>query len=186
MKRLFDIVLASILILVLTPLLLLLSLWIKTDSSGPIIFTQKRVGLKKEMFKIYKFRTMKLNTPPELATDLMDHKDNLTNSGTVLRKTSLDEIPQLINIIKGEMSLVGPRPVLYNEYNLIHQRDQAGVHSVKPGLTGLAQINGRDTISDKEKVRWDKKYIENMSILFDLKILFFTFLSIFNTKNIKG
>ena len=158
---------------------------IKIESTGPVIFKQKRIGLNKKEFFIYKFRTMKTGTP-DLATNLLDHRKYVTRVGKFLRKTSLDELPQLINIIKGDMSFVGPRPALYNQYELIKMREEKGVHAVRPGITGYAQINGRDDLSDEEKVYWDVKYIEDYSLLTDLKIILKTFTALINTKTVKG
>ena len=184
MKRVFDIILSSVLLILLSPLLLLICLIVKFTSRGPIFYSSVRIGLNDKPFNMPKFRTMKLNTP-ELATHLLQNAENfLTRPGSALRRTSLDEIPQLFSILKGDMSLVGPRPALYNQKDLIALRRQKGVHKIKPGLTGLAQINGRDDLSIALKVKFDAEYVNKASIGLDIKILISTFLKIFNKKDI--
>ena len=185
MKRIVDLSFSLILLVLLSPIFILFSLWIKLDSKGPILFRQKRIGIDRKHFIIYKFRTMRVDTP-NVATDIIDHNKYNTQSGRILRKTSLDEIPQLINILKGDMSFVGPRPALYNQYELIEMREKAVVHQVRPGITGLAQVHGRDNISDREKVFWDTEYVTKNSLILDFKILMNTFVTIFNTDNVKG
>ncbi|UOQ45397.1 sugar transferase [Halobacillus salinarum] len=185
MKRVIDFIVSLFLIIIFTPIVIIFVIWIKIDSKGPVLFRQKRVGQYGNYFTIYKFRTMRVDTP-NLASDLIDHRKYITKSGNILRKTSLDEIPQLLNIINGEMSLVGPRPALYNQYNLIDKRKKAGIEELRPGLTGLAQINGRDNLQDKDKVYWDEKYKNNSSLFLDIKILINTFITVFNTQNIRG
>ena len=155
MKRLFDIFSSSFAIILFSPILILVSVAIKLESKGPIIFKQDRPGINNKLFKIYKFRSMKVDTP-NVATDLLDPADFITKSGKIIRKTSLDELPQLFNILKGDMTVVGPRPALYNQYELIEKRTKVNVHKIKPGLTGLAQVMGRDDNSDDQKVQYDK------------------------------
>ncbi|EKU45998.1 sugar transferase [Staphylococcus massiliensis] len=173
MKRLFDILSTSYAIIVFSPILLITSLFIKLESKGPIIFRQKRPGLNNQIFEIYKFRSMKVDTP-NVATDKIDPSLYITKSGKFIRKTSIDELPQLFNILKGEMSVVGPRPALYNQYELIEKRTRVGVHKVKPGLTGLAQVMGRDDNNDDQKVMYDKYYIDNQSFMLDMFIIYKT------------
>ena len=172
-KRGIDIFLSLFAIFVFSPVFLIVALVVKFDSEGPIIFKQERVGLHKKPFMIYKFRTMYIQAPSNCATrDLK--KDYITKIGRFLRKTSLDEIPQLFNILKGDMSLVGPRPVVLKETHQIEERDKYSANDVRPGITGWAQINGRDTLGVVEKARYDGYYASHISFLFDLKILFKT------------
>lgn len=185
-KVLFDKVLAIIILLVLFPVLLVIGLLIKLDSKGKIIIVQKRVGQYGIPFNMYKFRTMKMETPQLPTSELQDPSEYITRVGKVLRRTSLDEIPQLFNVIKGDMSLVGPRPVLVNEHNLIHLRKKARIEKVKPGLTGYAQINGRDFISDREKVVYDKFYVLHKCVRLDLRILFETFFYVIKAHDNRG
>lgn len=174
MKRAFDIVSSSVAIVVLSPIILVLCILIKVTSEGPILFKQRRIGKDNKEFNIYKFRTMRIDTP-NVATHLLENPDKyITTVGKFMRKTSLDELPQLINILKGEMSVVGPRPALYNQYDLIELRTRAGVHKLAPGLTGWAQINGRDELPILQKVTLDKEYIEIQSFWMDIKIIFMT------------
>ena len=180
-KRFLDLILATFATIILSPLLLLIALIIKLTSKGPVIFKQKRVGLNNKHFNIYKFRTMRVDAPKNTATDKLDNPDQwITKIGGILRKTSLDELPQLINIIKGDMSIVGPRPALWNQDNLNALRTQEEIHTIRPGLTGLAQINGRDENDDEEKVHWDKEYMTQHNIVFDIKCIAYTVLSIIN------
>ena len=174
-KRFLDILLSSIALIVASPLFLLLSVWIKLDSKGPVFFRQKRIGVHRTTFEILKFRSMRTDTPHDLATHLLNNPDQwITRAGHFLRKTSLDELPQLINIFRGEMSIIGPRPALWNQYDLIELREAYGANDVVPGLTGWAQINGRDTITNEEKARLDGEYASKISFLMDLKCLFRT------------
>jgi O-antigen biosynthesis protein WbqP len=173
-KRILDIIFSIILIIIFIPFWLIIPLVIKLNSKGNVIFKQKRVGLKSEYFTIYKFRTMKQGTP-DIPTDELGKKKNLyTRAGKILRRLSIDEFPQLINILKGDMSFVGPRPALYNQDLLIKLRKEKGVDMVKPGVTGLAQINGRDELSISDKVEYDWKYVKYASIWLDLKIFIIT------------
>ncbi|MBF2778748.1 sugar transferase [Staphylococcus saprophyticus] len=173
MKRLFDIFSTIYAIIIFSPILLLVSMAIKLESKGPIIFKQDRPGIKNKLFKIYKFRSMRQDTP-NVATDKLDSTDYITKTGKFIRKTSLDELPQLFNILKGDMAVVGPRPALYNQYELIEKRTNVNVHLVKPGLTGLAQVMGRDDNTDDQKVQYDKFYIENQSFKLDMYIIYKT------------
>lgn len=185
MKRIIDFLLSLIGIIVLSPVLLLLCLAIKIDSKGPIIFKQKRVGKNKTHFNIYKFRTMKIDTPKEMPTHLLADPDfYITKVGKFLRKTSLDELPQLFNIIKGDMAVIGPRPALWNQYDLIEERDKYGANNVRPGLTGLAQISGRDELEIPIKAKLDGKYTDNISLMMDIKCFFGTITSVFKSDGV--
>ena len=184
-KRIFDIILSSFaLILFCIPLAILIAA-VRLTSKGPGLHWSKRIGINNTIFLMPKLRTMYVETP-QLATDLMAHSATkyITPIGNFLRKTSLDEIPQLLSIIKGDMSIVGPRPALYNQYSLAEIRTKNGIHSLKPGLTGWAQINGRDNISDEEKVKLDRYYLENVSFALDIKIIIQTALKIISSKDI--
>ena len=184
MKRAFDIFFGILLCLVLFPLMLVISFLIKSTSSGPVLYTSDRIGINNRVFRMPKFRTMSVDAP-ELATHLMSKPDEfLIKPGKFLRKSSLDEIPQLFSIVRGDMSFVGPRPALYNQFDLIDLRSSKGIHKLKPGLTGLAQINGRDELSIELKVELDEEYLKNRSFTLDLKILFLTFFKIFSSKHI--
>lgn len=184
MKRLFDIFFSLLLIIILLPVFIIISLLIKIESKGPIIHLSKRVGQKTKIFNMPKFRTMKLDCP-NVATHLLTNPDQwLTQIGKLLRKSSLDEIPQLISILIGQMTFVGPRPALYNQDDLITKREKLGINHLKPGLTGWAQINGRDEISIDQKVQLDLYYLKNYSLHLDLKILFLTFWRALSKDNI--
>ena len=175
-KRIMDPILAFILWIVMAPVYLLLVLLIKLDSKGPVLFVQKRIGLHKKTFNVYKFRTMKIDTPANTPTHLLENPDQwLTRLGRFLRRSSLDEIPQLFNILKGQMSFVGPRPALWNQDDLIKERDIFNVHEVLPGITGWAQVYGRDALFIPEKARLDGEYITKFGFLTDLKIIVRTF-----------
>ncbi|MEG1544631.1 MAG: sugar transferase [Tannerellaceae bacterium] len=170
MKRIIDIIISLSALAVLSPLLLFLVLWIKTDSKGPVLFTQKRVGLNKSHFNIYKFRTMSIDTPKDTPTHMLANPDKyITKAGAFLRKTSLDELPQILNILKGEMAVIGPRPALWNQYDLIEERDKYGANDIRPGLTGWAQINGRDELPIEVKAKYDGEYVKKMSLAFDAR-----------------
>lgn len=178
-KRILDFVLSLVGMIVLSPVLIIISLIIKIDSKGPVFFKQKRVGKNKVHFEIYKFRTMYTDTPKDMPTHLLNNPDIfITKVGKFLRKTSLDELPQLFNIFKGEMAIVGPRPALYNQYDLISERDKYGANDIRPGLTGWAQINGRDELEIDEKARLDGEYAQNITIRMDLKCFFGTIISV--------
>lgn len=177
-------IIALILLLILSPIGLLVAICIIIEDGFPVFFKQKRVGEDHSLFWIYKFRSMKKNTP-NVATHLLENPHQfLLKIGRPIRKFSLDELPNLINIIKGEMVFVGPRPALYNQYDLMEMRTAAGVHVLKPGITGWAQINGRDEISLQEKVRLEKIYLQKKSVWFDLKIIFLTFSNVFLSKGV--
>lgn len=178
-KRIFDFSASALCIAVLSPVLLFLVIWVKTDSKGPVFFTQKRVGKNKEYFNILKFRTMRIDTPKDMPTHLLENPEKyITRAGKFLRKTSLDELPQLFNIIAGKMAFVGPRPALWNQYDLIEERDKYGANDVRPGLTGWAQVNGRDELEIPVKVRFDGEYVSKISFFFDVKCIFKTFIGV--------
>jgi O-antigen biosynthesis protein WbqP len=178
-KRALDILLSGCGIVVLAPVYLLVALAIKLDDPGPVFFRQKRVGIHKTHFNILKFRTMKMETPKDTPTHLLENPQQyITRVGRILRKTSLDELPQIFQIFTGEMSIIGPRPALWNQYDLIEERDKYGANDVRPGLTGWAQINGRDELPIDVKARFDGEYVENMSFLFDCKCFFGTVVSV--------
>ena len=174
-KRLIDIVLSFLGIIVLSLPMLVIAVIIKTDDPGPVLFKQKRVGNHKSHFQLYKFRSMKMSTPHDTPTHLLENPDlYLLTCGKVLRKLSLDELPQLFNILKGDMSVIGPRPALWNQYDLIEERDRYGANDVRPGLSGWAQINGRDELEIPVKAKLDGEYVEKMSFSFDCKCFFGT------------
>ena len=178
-KRVIDFILSLIGLIILSPIFIILCLWIKCDSKGPILFKQKRVGIHKTYFNILKFRTMYIDTPCDMPTHMLENPDRfITKSGKFLRKTSLDELPQIINILKGEMSIIGPRPALWNQVNLILERDKYQANDVKPGLTGWAQINGRDELEIDVKAKLDGDYVKHMSFLFDVKCFIGTITSV--------
>ena len=184
-KRLIDIVLSACGILVLSPVYLLLAIAIKVDDPGPIFFRQKRVGIHKTHFQILKFRTMKMETPRDVPTHLLENPEQyITRVGKLLRKTSLDELPQIFQIFTGDMSIIGPRPALWNQFDLIAERDKYGANDVRPGLTGWAQINGRDELPIDVKARLDGEYIENLSFLFDCKCFFGTIVSVLKSDGV--
>lgn len=171
-KRWLDVALSIGGLLLLSPLLLLIALWIKLDSRGPVFFFQKRVGIHKRHFMIWKFRTMCEDAPGEVPTHLLENPDqNITRSGRILRRKSLDELPQLVNVLKGDMSVVGPRPALWNQFDLIAMRDEAHANDVLPGLTGLAQVRGRDTLENADKAKYDGIYAQNVSLRLDLRCI---------------
>ena len=178
-KRFADIILSSVGIIVLFPLFLVLVILIKLDSPGPVFFKQKRVGIHKTYFNIIKFRTMKMDTPKDIPTHLLKNPEQyITRVGRFLRRTSLDELPQLWNILVGNMSIVGPRPALWNQFDLIAERDKYGANDVPVGLTGYAQINGRDELPIEIKARLDGEYVQKMSLLLDAKCFFITVLRV--------
>lgn len=178
-KRVIDFILALAGLILLSPVLLVLVIAIKLDSPGPVFFKQKRVGIHKSHFQILKFRTMRIDTPKDMPTHLLQNPEQyITRVGKFLRKTSLDELPQIFNILKGDMAVVGPRPALWNQYDLIAERDKYGANDVRPGLTGWAQINGRDELEIPVKAKLDGEYITKMSFTMDLRCFFGTFLSV--------
>lgn len=184
-KRGIDIVLSSVGLVILSPLFLLLIAAIKMDSRGPVLFRQKRVGIHKTHFNILKFRTMRIDTPRDMPTHLLkDPEQYITRVGKILRKTSLDELPQIINILKGDMAVVGPRPALWNQYDLIEERDKYGANDVRPGLTGWAQINGRDELEIPVKAKYDGEYVKKMGFLMDTRCFFGTFLSVLRAEGV--
>ena len=184
-KRMIDFVMALVGLIVLSPIFLILMLAIKLDSPGPILFKQKRVGLHKTHFDILKFRTMKIDTPKDMPTHMLSNPEQyITKVGKFLRKTSLDELPQIINILKGDMSIIGPRPALWNQYDLLEERDKYGANDVVPGLTGWAQINGRDELEIPIKAKLDGEYVEKMSFVFDVKCFFGTILSVLKSDGV--
>ena len=172
-KRLLDIVLSALGIVVLLPVYILIAVAIELDDPGPVFFRQKRVGIHKTHFQIMKFRTMKVNTPKDTPTHLLANPEQyITRVGRVLRKTSLDELPQIFQIFTGKMSVIGPRPALWNQFDLIAERDKYGANDIRPGLTGWAQINGRDELPIDIKARLDGEYVRNLSFLFDCRCFF--------------
>ena len=184
-KRLLDFVLSLAACIVLAPVMLAIAVWIKMDSPGPVFFRQRRVGAHKTHFNILKFRTMRGDTPHDVPTHLLKNADSyITKSGAFLRKTSLDELPQIYNILVGEMAIIGPRPALYNQYDLIEARDMVHANDVRPGLTGLAQVNGRDELPIDVKARYDGEYAANITFLGDMKIFFGTFGYVFHRKGV--
>jgi O-antigen biosynthesis protein WbqP len=178
MKRVFDVMAAVLALLVLSPLLLGLALAVRLDSRGPVLYWSDRVGRDNRIFHMPKFRSMRVGTPAVATHLLRDPDEYLTSVGRLLRRTSLDELPQLWSILVGEMSFVGPRPALFNQDDLIALRTEAGVHRLLPGLTGWAQINGRDEIPIPEKVALDAAYLIRRSLLFDLHIIALTFVKV--------
>lgn len=174
-KRLLDIILSGCAIVILSPLLLIIAVAIQIDDPGPVMFRQKRVGIHKTHFSIMKFRTMKMDTPRDTPTHLLENPEQyITKVGKFLRKSSLDELPQIFQIFTGKMSIIGPRPALWNQFDLIAERDKYGANDVRPGLTGWAQINGRDELPIDVKARFDGEYVEKLSFLFDCKCFFGT------------
>ena len=185
-KRMIDFILSLIACIMLLPLFLILAILIKLESRGPILFGQKRVGKDKEIFTMYKFRSMRIDTPHDTPTHLLENPDQyITKVGKVLRKTSLDELPQIIHILTGKMAIIGPRPALYNQDDLISLRDRYHANSVRPGLTGLAQIRGRDELSIEMKAKYDGEYVSNLSFVSDLKIFFRTIQCVFHAEGIR-
>ena len=185
MKRLFDFLMSLIATIILSPVILIVALAVKFTSPGPMLFKQRRIGKDTFEFRIYKFRTMRIDTP-NVPTHLLENPEQwITPIGKFLRKTSLDELPQLFNILKGEMSIVGPRPALYNQLDLKEMRTEVGVHKLVPGLTGWAQINGRDEIPLTLKVNLDKEYLDRMNFFFDIKIIFMTVLSVLKSDGVQ-
>lgn len=184
-KRLLAILISGLAIIIFSPVLLAVAIAIKCDSKGPVLFKQKRIGKDKKHFMIYKFRSMYVDAPADMPTHMLkDPTAMITKVGAFLRKTSLDELPQLFNIFKGEMAIVGPRPALWNQYDLIAERDKYNANSIRPGLTGWAQINGRDELEIDEKSRLDGYYVAHMSFFMDLKCFFGTFISVLKSDGV--
>jgi O-antigen biosynthesis protein WbqP len=184
-KRLIDISLSSLGLIVLSPIYLILIIAIKLESRGPILFKQKRVGINKTHFYILKFRTMSIDTPQDTPTHLLENPEQyITKVGKFLRKTSLDELPQIWNIFVGQMSIIGPRPALWNQYDLIDERDKYGANDVPPGLTGWAQINGRDELPIEIKAKLDGEYVERISLKMDIKCFFGTIISVIKSDGV--
>ena len=185
-KRFLDIVLSAVGLLVLSPVLLIIAVAIKMDSKGPVLFKQKRVAKGKEHFQILKFRTMYADVPKDVPTHLLaDPESKITKIGRFLRKSSLDELPQIWNILVGEMSIIGPRPALWNQFDLIAERDKYGANDVRPGLTGLAQVMGRDELPIEVKAKYDGEYAQNVTFANDIKIFFKTITSVLGAKGVK-
>ena len=184
-KRLLDILLSGAALVVLCIPMGVIALWIKLDSPGPVLFRQKRVGKNKVLFDLLKFRTMRTDTPHDMPTHMLKNPDAfITKSGHFLRKTSLDELPQLWNIFVGQMSVVGPRPALWNQYDLIEERDKYGANDVTPGLTGWAQVNGRDELEIPVKAKLDGEYVARLSFRMDLKCFFLTIARVLTHKGV--
>ena len=185
-KRFLDIVLSAAGLLVLSPILLIIAVAIKMDSKGPVLFKQKRVAKGKEHFQILKFRTMYADVPKDVPTHLLaDPESKITKIGRFLRKSSLDELPQIWNILVGEMSIIGPRPALWNQFDLIAERDKYGANDVRPGLTGLAQVMGRDELPIEVKAKYDGDYAQNVTFANDVEIFFKTITSVLGAKGVK-
>ena len=186
LKRALDVALSLMALLAFAAPLLALALWVKLDSPGPALFRQRRVGRGKRLFTLYKFRTMRLDAPGEIPTHLLaDPMRHITRVGTLLRRTSLDELPQLYNILRGDMSLVGPRPALWNQDDLVRERDRYGANDLPPGLTGWAQVNGRDELPIPVKARYDGEYAARRSLAFDARIVWMTARQAFGGRGVR-
>jgi O-antigen biosynthesis protein WbqP len=184
-KRWIDIMLSTIGLIVLSPVYIILIIAIKIDSRGPVFFQQKRIGINKTYFNILKFRTMKIDTPKDTPTHLLENPDQyITKVGKFLRKTSLDELPQIWNIFVGQMSIIGPRPALWNQNDLITERDKYGANEVPPGLTGWAQINGRDELPIELKSKLDGEYVEKFGLMMDVKCFLGTIISVIKSEGV--
>lgn len=184
-KRLIDLLLSACAIVVLSPVYLLICVAIVADDPGPVFFRQKRVGIHKTHFWILKFRTMKVSTPKDVPTHLLENPEQyITRVGKFLRRTSLDELPQIFQIFTGKMAIIGPRPALWNQFDLIAERDKYGANDVRPGLTGWAQINGRDELPIDVKARFDGEYVQNLSFAFDCKCFFGTIRSVLKSEGV--
>lgn len=183
-KRVFDIFLVLLAIIVFSPLYILIAIIIKCSSKGPVFFKQERIGKNKKHFKILKFRTMRIDTPKDVPTHMLENPEQyITGIGKCLRKTSLDEIPQAFNILAGQMSIIGPRPALYNQDDLVEERDKYHANEIRPGLSGWAQCNGRDTLPIPEKAKFDGEYVKRFNVWFDIGIIFRTFFKMFKDKD---
>lgn len=184
-KRTIDVICSLLAIILLSIVYIPICIIVKCTSKGPIFFKQKRVGKNKKYFNILKFRTMRIDTPKDCPTHLLENPDQyITSVGKFLRKTSLDELPQIFNIIKGDMSVIGPRPALWNQDDLIEERDKYNINALRPGLTGWAQINGRDELPIPVKVQLDKEYYDNLGFKFDIKCFFMTILSVLKSDGV--
>lgn len=184
-KRLIDIILSGVAIVILSPVLLIISVLIKVQSPGPVLFKQKRVGKNKKLFMIWKFRSMRTDTPKDMPTHMLSNPDQyITKIGKFIRKTSLDELPQIFNIFTGKMSIIGPRPALWNQYDLIEERDRYGANDVTPGLTGWAQINGRDELEIPVKAKLDGDYVKKMGLVMDAKCFLGTIGSVLSSDGV--
>lgn len=180
LKNMLDFILSLIALIILFPFFCIFAIIVKLESKGPVLFKQKRIGKNKKEFYIYKFRTMRTDTPKDMPTHMLkDAETYITKSGKIFRKTSIDELPQIINILKGQMSIIGPRPALWNQEDLIKERDKYNANSIRPGLTGWAQVNGRDELEIPIKAKYDGEYLEKMSFLFDIKIFLKTIIKVF-------
>lgn len=186
MKRVFDFIVSLVSVILLSPLFAIISIWIMILDGRPVFFKQERVGKDGKVFKVYKFRTMKNGTGDFATSDLNDADSKITKTGKFLRSLSVDELPQLFNVLNGTMSLVGPRPLIPSETEIHELRNKYNVYSVNPGMTGWAQINGRDNISNETKALLDKEYVEKQSFLFDIKILFKTVIKVLKRSDIKS
>lgn len=184
-KRVLDIIFGWILLVLCSPIMLILAVWIKLDSKGPVLFKQERIGKSGKPFIIYKFRTMSISAPQGMPTsEFTDALDYITKSGQVMRKTSLDELPQLLNVIRGDMSFIGPRPLLAKEEKVHKLRHTNGAEAIVPGITGLAQVRGRDEISDIQKANYDGEYAKNISLHLDIKIICKTFADVIQSRGV--
>lgn len=184
-KRVIDVVLSFVGIIVLLIPMIIIAIIIKCTSTGPVFFKQKRVGLHKKHFNLFKFRTMRTDTPHDMPTHLLANPEQyITSIGKFLRKSSLDELPQIFNILTGKMSIIGPRPALWNQDDLIAERDKYGANDIRPGLTGLAQISGRDELEIDVKAKLDGEYVEKMSFVFDVKMFFGTIVSVLKSDGV--
>ena len=184
-KRIIDIIFSILWLIILIPVFLIISIAIKLESKGPVIFKQKRIGKEKKYFNIYKFRTMYIDTPKDMPTHMLKNANGcITKVGNILRKTSLDELPQLVNILKGDMSIIGPRPALWNQDDLVEERDKYYANDIRPGLTGWAQVNGRDELEIPVKAKYDGEYVKRISFVFDIKIFFKTIINVFKHEGI--
>lgn len=184
MKRVFDFIISLFALIVLSPLFLAVSVCILISDGTPVLFRQERVGKNNELFKIYKFRTMKRGTENVASNDLANPNVKITKFGRILRATSIDELPQLFNILNGSMSLIGPRPLIPEETEIRELREKYNVYSVRPGITGWAQVNGRDNVSAEKKALLDKEYVEKQSLMFDIKIFFMTVHQVLRRENV--
>ncbi|OQA50073.1 MAG: putative sugar transferase EpsL [Firmicutes bacterium ADurb.Bin300] len=184
-KRIFDLIISLFGLMILSPLFLTLMLIIRLTSEGPVFFKQERIGIHKNHFMVYKFRTMRIDTPANIPTHLLEEPEKyITGVGRFLRATSLDELPQLLNIIKGEMSIIGPRPALWNQDDLVEAREKYGANDILPGLSGLAQISGRDELPIEEKANLDGEYVEKFGFLIDVQCLFGTIFAVLKRKGV--